>query len=156
MGSMIFRNIHDFKMSLSGDGRLMGLDVGTKTIGVAISDFLKIAASPATTIQRKKWPNDLAAMQDLMKQHSVQGIIVGWPLNMDGSEGPRCQSVMDFSKNILKSIDTPLCFWDERLSTTAADRFMLEGDLSRSKRSSRIDQIAAAVILQSAVEALRG
>ena len=134
---------------------MLGLDIGEKTIGLAISDGTRLIASPVDTIRRKKWSDDLKLLLALIAERDVVGLVAGLPINMDGSEGPRAQATRQIARNILKSIDLPLLLWDERLSTQAVERAMLEADLSRAKRGERVDQLAAAYILQGALDALR-
>lgn len=137
--------------------RLLGLDVGTKTIGLAISDPGLMVASPIDTIRRgKRFADDAKALLALIDRRGIGGLIVGLPVNMDGSEGPRCQSVRASAENVLKLRDLPLAFWDERLSTAAVNRFLIaEADMSRKRRSQVVDKMAAAYILQGALDAMR-
>ncbi len=130
------------------NSRLLGLDVGEKTIGLALSDTRLMIASPMETLRRKKWSEDSQKLLKLMKEQDVFGLIIGLPLNMDGSEGPRCQSIRQLAENILKLTDAPICFWDERLSTAAVTRTLLDADMSRKRRSEVVDKMAAAYILQ--------
>jgi putative Holliday junction resolvase len=136
--------------------RLLGLDLGIKTIGLAISDPGLMVASPIETIRRgKRFADDAKALLDLIDRRGVGGLIVGLPINMDGSEGPRCQSVRAFAENLLKLRDLPLAFWDERLSTAAVNRFLIgEADMSRKRRAEVVDKMAAAYILQGALDAM--
>jgi putative Holliday junction resolvase len=149
------------KTLLAGDGRLMALDVGSKTIGVATSDVLRTLASPLTTLKRTKLAADLAALGMLVRKHEVKALAVGLPLNMDGSEGPRCQSVRQFVANIAahgppELAGLPVVLQDERLSTAAVTRGMIDDyDMSRGKRAERVDAAAAAWILESALARLR-
>jgi putative holliday junction resolvase len=142
-------------------GRLMALDVGTKTIGVATSDALRMLATPLTTLKRGKLAVDLAALAELTKKHEIKALAIGLPLNMDGSEGPRCQSVRQFVANITNHgpanlAALPVVLQDERLSTAAVTRAMIEDyDMSRGKRAERVDAAAAAWILESAIGRLR-
>jgi putative Holliday junction resolvase len=142
-------------------GRLMALDVGTKTIGVATSDALRMLATPLSTIKRGKLAADLATLAELAAKHDIKALAIGLPLNMDGSEGPRCQSVRQFATNIANHGPTdlaqlPMVFQDERLSTAAVTRGMIEDyDMSRAKRAERVDAAAAAWILESALARLR-
>ena len=151
----------DLKALLVRDGRLMALDVGTKTIGVATSDALRMLATPLTTLKRGKLAIDLAALADLAKKHEVKALVIGLPLNMDGTEGPRCQSIRQFAANIAAHAPPvlaalPLVLQDERLSTAAVTRGMIDDyDMSRAKRAERIDAAAAAWILESAIARLR-
>ncbi len=135
-------------------GRLLGLDVGSKTVGLALSDTNFIIASPLETIRRAGFKKDVAHLQHCIEEHKILALIVGLPLNMDGSEGPRCQSVRQFVENILLVIDIPILWWDERLSTAAVTRTMLEAGLSRRRRSQIVDKLAASYILQGAIDAL--
>ena len=136
-------------------GRLMALDVGTKTIGVATSDALRMLATPLTTLKRGKLAADLAALAELARKHEIKALAIGLPLNMDGSEGPRCQSVRQFATDLAKRLpELPLFFWDERLSTMAVTRTMIEADLSRARRAEVVDKLAAVYILQGALDGL--
>ena len=143
------------------DGRLMALDVGSKTIGIATSDVLRMLATPLTTLKRGKLAVDLAALAELAKKYEVKALAVGLPLNMDGTEGPRCQSVRQFVTNIANHgaaalAALPVVFQDERMSTAAVTRGMIDDyDMSRAKRAERVDAAAAAWILESALARLR-
>jgi len=134
--------------------RLLGLDVGTKTIGLALSDATWIIASPLQTIERKKFKQDALELRTIINKYDVVGLVIGLPKNMDGSEGPRCQSIKQFSQNLLAEIDIPISFWDERLSTVAVTRTLLEADVSRKRRQELVDKMAASYILQGALDAL--
>lgn len=134
--------------------RLLGLDVGEKTIGMAISDSDFKVAAPIDTIRRTKFAADVDRLTQLIVSRDVGGLVIGLPVNMDGSEGRRCQSVRQFAANLLRRIDLPIAFWDERLSTAAVTRGLLEADLSRAKRAKVVDKMAAAYILQGALDAL--
>ena len=138
------------------DGRLLGLDLGTRTIGMALSDTRWTIATPLDTIRRgKKLGPDLDALFAVIDRHGVHGIVLGLPLNMDGTTGPRAQSTRAFAHNLLKRRDLPLAFWDERLSTAAVERMLTdEADLSRRRRGELVDKAAAAYILQSALDRL--
>lgn len=142
-------------VALPPSGKLMGLDLGTKTIGVAISDAMRYSASPIETIKRAKFTVDAERLLALIAQNTVAGIVIGLPLNMDGSEGPRAQSTRAFARNLAQKTDLPIVFWDERLSTMAVTRTMLEADLSRTRRAEVVDKLAASYILQGALERLR-
>jgi putative Holliday junction resolvase len=133
----------------------MGLDLGSKTIGVAVSDELFLTAQPVLTLRRSGLRSDLAGLKQLANEHSVQQIVLGLPLNMDGSEGPMAKAAREFGAAIEAKIGLPVEFWDERLSTAAAERALLEGDVSRKKRREVIDRLAASIILQSWLEAHR-
>nr|WP_177213044.1 Holliday junction resolvase RuvX [Celeribacter neptunius] len=152
---MITDDMAEFAASLPPMSPLAGLDFGDKTIGVAISDRLHSVATPTDTIRRKKFTLDAEALLKLLSQREVKGIVLGLPRNMDGTEGPRCQKTRAFARNLGQLTDLPITFWDERLSTVAADRAMLEADMSRAKRAEKIDQVAAGVILQGALDRLR-
>ena len=136
--------------------RLLGLDIGTKTIGLAISDPGRTVASPIDTIRRgKRFADDAKVLLAVIDQRGVGGLIVGLPINMDGSEGPRCQSVRAFADNLLQIRDLPIAFWDERLSTAAVNRFLIgEADMTRKRRAAVVDKMAAAYILQGALDRL--
>ena len=128
--------------------RLIALDVSDSTIGVAIADPDQRVASPLATIARKKFRDDAARLASLIGERKIGGLIIGLPVNMDGSEGPRCQSVRAFAANLVKLIDLPISFWDERMSTQAIERAMIAADVTRARRARAIDQAAAAYILQ--------
>ncbi|RYH03338.1 Holliday junction resolvase RuvX [Salipiger sp. IMCC34102] len=149
---MICDDITAFAAAVPPMGPLAGLDLGTVTIGVAISDRLRGVATPVQTIRRKKFGVDAAALLALLAEREVGGIVLGLPLNMDGSEGPRCQSTRAFARNLERLTDLPIVFWDERLSTVAAERALIEADTSRAKRAKIIDHVAAAYILQGALD----
>ncbi len=134
--------------------RLLGLDVGTKTIGVALSDSGRAIASPHSTIRRTKFARDAEALAEIIAANDVGGAIVGLPINMNGSEGPRCQSVRQFAANLGARLALDVAFWDERLSTVAATRTLIEADMSRQRRADVVDKVAAAYILQGALDFL--
>src|SRR5262245_6635303 len=146
--------LQQLRAALTLGQRLLGLDLGEKTIGTAVSDSLMTVATAVGTIRRKKLAADLAALQQVMTERSVGGLVIGLPLNMDGSEGPRCQSVRQFARNLLARMDLPIAFWDERLSTVAVTRPMIEADLTRGQRAKAVDTLAATYILQGALDAL--
>ena len=154
-------DLPELKALLVKDGRLMALDVGSRTIGVATSDALRILATPLTTIKRTRLAADLAKLGDLAARHEIKGLVIGLPLNMDGTEGPRCQSVRQFAANIANHgppvlASLPVVLQDERLSTAAVTRGMIDDyDMSRAKRAERVDAAAAAWILESALARLR-
>lgn len=141
--------------TLPTTGALIGLDLGTKTIGVAISDGTQMIASPVETIARKKFKLDAERLLTLIKEYNVVGIVLGLPKNMDGSEGPRCQSTRAFAKNMEALTDVPITFWDERLSTAAVDRMLIEADATRKRRGEVIDKMAATYILQGYLDSRR-
>ena len=147
-------DIGAFAAALPGFGALAGLDLGTKTIGVAVTNRLRSIASPLSTIRRSKFTADAEALAALLKARDIAGLVLGLPRNMDGSEGPRCQSTRAFARNFAKIHPLPLLFWDERLSTVAAERALLEADMSRKRRAEVIDHVAAGYILQGALDRL--
>ncbi|MFS4438685.1 Holliday junction resolvase RuvX [Paracoccaceae bacterium GXU_MW_L88] len=152
---MIHEDIADFAAALPAHRALAGLDLGTKTIGVAVSDRLLSVASGVETIKRKKFTADATRLLEIITDREIAGIILGLPRNMDGSEGPRCQSTRAFARNLTGLTDLPIAYWDERLSTVAAERALLEADMSRAKRAQVIDHVAASYILQGALDRLR-
>ena len=143
----------DYREALPTGGRLLGLDVGTKTIGTALCDAQWSFASPAILIRRTKFMKDKAALAKLIEKQQVKGLVIGLPLNLDGTDSPRTQSTRAFARN-LDDMSLPILLWDERWSTVAVERTMIEQDLSRAKRAERIDNMAAAHILQAAIDAL--
>jgi putative Holliday junction resolvase len=134
---------------------IMALDLGSKTIGVAISDLTRTIASPLVTINRRKFSQDIAELLEIISRERTGLVILGLPLNMDGTEGPRAQSTRAFARNLAKHVDIPIVFWDERLSTAAVERAMIEADASRARRERHVDKLAAAWILQAALDSLR-
>ncbi|MBN2760625.1 MAG: Holliday junction resolvase RuvX [Rhodobacteraceae bacterium] len=144
----------EFAAALPPMRAVAGLDLGEKTIGVAVSDRMLSIASPLQTIRRKKFGLDAAALLEILDAREIGGIILGLPRNMDGSEGPRCQSTRAFARNLSRLTERPIGFWDERLSTVAAERALLEADTSRRRRAEVIDHVAAGVILQGALDRL--
>lgn len=136
-------------------GPLLGIDPGTKTLGLAISDQTRLIATPLETIQREKFSTDAAYLLGIYDENDVSGMIIGLPINMDGSHGPRTQSVRDFCTNLLKLRDVPIFLWDERLSTMAVTRGMIDADMSRKKRKENVDKLAASYILQGVLDRLR-
>ncbi|MEM8743992.1 MAG: Holliday junction resolvase RuvX [Pseudomonadota bacterium] len=134
--------------------RLLGLDLGTKTIGLALSDTSLRVATPHDTIKRKKFTHDVGLLLDEIEKHDVSALVIGLPLNLDGSEGPRSQATRAFVRNLARHTDIPVVFWDERLSTVAAERTLLEADTSRKRRAEVVDKMAAAFILQGALDRL--
>ncbi len=136
-------------------GALLGLDPGTKTLGVAVSDGARIGANPIETIRRTKFKADMERLFALYDDRQCVGIVLGMPTNMDGTSGPRAQSVRAFAANVLATRDVPIAFWDERLSTVAVERTLLEADTRRDRRRAVIDKMAAAYILQGALDRLR-
>jgi putative Holliday junction resolvase len=141
--------------SIPPAGKILGLDLGTKTIGVAISDGMRYSATPLETIKRTKFTQDAERIIQLVAENNAVALILGLPLNMDGSEGPRVQSTRAFARNLAQKIDLPIAFWDERLSTSAVTRMMIEADLRRDRRAEIVDKLAASYILQGALDRLR-
>lgn len=154
MTAIIHESIEAFATDLPPMQALMGLDLGTKTIGVAVSDTFKSVATPLETVRRKKFGVDAERLLHLIAERNIAGVILGLPRNMDGSEGPRCQSTRAFARNFARLTDIPIAFWDERLSTVAAERALLEADTSRKRRSEVIDHVAAGYILQGVLDRL--
>ncbi len=152
---MITQMAFAFSEALPDGGVLLGLDPGTKTIGTAFCDAGWRFASPGKTLPRGKFARDKAVLESLIAERSAKGIVIGLPLNMDGSEGPRAQASRAFARN-LEALGLPILLWDERWSTASAERGLIEQDMSRAKRAERIDSAAAAVILQGAIDALAG
>ena len=153
MASLITGSVVDFAAALPAGGKLAGLDVGTKTIGLAVCDAGWSFAGPAETIRRTKFTQDLAALRAFLGKQQVLGLVVGLPLNLDGSDGPRTQSVRAFTRN-LAPLELPVLLWDERWSTQAVERAMIAADVSRARRAEAVDKLAAAHILQGAIDAL--
>lgn len=153
MAPLITTSAADFAGTLSNGGKLAGLDVGTKTIGLAICDSGWHFAGPVETLRRGKFTQDLATLQKFIDREKIAGLVVGLPLNMDGTDSPRTQSVRAFARNLAPT-DLPLLLWDERWSTQAVERAMISADVSRSKRAQKVDALAAAHILQGAIDAL--
>ena len=151
---MICHTPDAFSAALPSHGAVMGLDLGTETIGVAVSDGFRQVATPLETVRRKKFGADASRLLDIATQRGITGIVLGLPLNMDGSEGPRCQSTRAFARNLEGRTELPITFWDERLSTVAAERALLEADTSRKRRAEVIDHVAASYILQGVLDRL--
>ena len=141
--------------SLPPSGKLLGLDLGTKTIGVAVSDGLRYTATPLETIARTKFTADAARLTELVAENAAVAFVLGLPLNMDGSEGPRAQSTRAFARNLTQKTPLPIIFWDERLSTSAVTRMLIEADTRRDKRAEVVDKLAASYILQGFLDRLR-
>ena len=152
---MIIEDIAEFAAALPRHAAIAGLDLGTHTIGVALSDTLLTVATPLDTIRRKKFTADAEALLLLLGKRDTAGIVLGLPRNMDGTEGPRCQATRAFARNLTAKTELPITFWDERLSTVAAERALLEADTTRKRRAQVIDQVAAAYILQGALDRIR-
>lgn len=147
--------IHTIEEIAATTGPLLGLDPGTKTLGLAISDRTRLIATPLKTIRRTKFTSDAAELLSIYDSNEAAALIIGLPINMDGSAGPRVQSVKDFANNLMKIRDLPIFFWDERLSTLAVTRGMLDADMSRRKRAENVDKLAAGYILQGVLDRLR-
>ena len=147
--------IADLPKLLAAEARLLGLDVGTKTVGLALSDVTRLIATPYHTLRRTKFTKDAEAIREVIEQNGVGGLVIGLPLNLDGSEGPRAQSTRAFARNLARHVAVPIAFWDERLSTAAVERHLIEADASRKRRAEVIDRMAAAYILQGALDRLR-
>lgn len=146
--------IDDIKSHMQPSQRLLGLDLGSKTIGIALSDIMCRIATPMETIKRSKFTKDAERLISIISAQNVGGIILGLPLNMDGSEGPRCQSTRQFAANISGKMDIAIALWDERLSTVAVTRTLIEADTSRKRRRQLVDKMAAGYILQGALDKL--
>ncbi|WP_299502665.1 Holliday junction resolvase RuvX [uncultured Roseobacter sp.] len=154
---MIFDEVGAFAQALPPLHSIAGLDLGTVTLGVAVSDTFLSVATPLETIKRRKFTLDAARLAEIVAERRIGGLVLGLPRNMDGSEGPRCQSTRAFARNLEKvdGLDIPITFWDERLSTVAAERALLEADTSRKRRAEVIDHVAAGYILQGALDRIR-
>ena len=150
----MFISMQELKSRLPRRKRLMGLDVGSKTIGLALSDTTLTIATPMETIKRSKFTKDAEYLLKIAAEHDVGGFIIGMPYNMDGSEGPRCQSTRQFQENLAEKTTLPMTLWDERMSTQAVTRTLLDADASRARRAELVDKMAAAFILQGALDAL--
>jgi putative Holliday junction resolvase len=150
---MIFAHAAGFRDTLPAGGRLLGLDVGTKTIGTALCDSGWTIATPAELIRRTKFAKDLERLKTLVARQQVTGLVLGLPLNLDGSDSPRTQSVRAFARN-LEPLGLPILLWDERWSTQAVTRTLIDADASRARRAELVDKMAAAYILQGAIDAL--
>lgn len=152
---MIHERIEDFAAALPSMQALIGLDLGEKTIGVAVTDSFRSVATPLETVKRRKFGLDAARLSEIIADRRIGGLILGLPFNMDGSEGPRCQSTRAFARNFDRlHPDLPIGYWDERLSTVAAERALLEADTSRKRRAEVIDHVAASYILQGVLDRL--
>ena len=152
---MIYEDVYEFSNELQSNNSLIGLDLGTKTIGVAVSDTILSVATPFKTIKRKKFSLDTDNLLEIISTKNCCGVIIGLPKNMDGSEGPRAQSTRAFARNFSAKTELPITFWDERLSTVAAEKALLEADTTRKRRAEVIDHVAAAYILQGFLDRLK-
>jgi putative holliday junction resolvase len=151
---MILANPAELCEAVPAGKRLMGLDVGTKTIGLALSDTRRVVATPLETIRRRRFGDDAVRLGALIDAHGVGGLVIGLPLTLAGGEGPRTQSVRQFARNLLAYRDLPAAFWDERLSTAAVTREMIAHDMTRKRRARIVDRVAAAYILQGCLDFL--
>jgi putative Holliday junction resolvase len=147
--------IEELPALLAPDARLLGLDVGTKTIGMALSDVTRNIATPYETLRRSKFTADAKAIARCVEEQGVGAVVIGLPLNLDGSEGRRAQSTRAFARNLAAHVHVPMAFWDERLSTAAVERHLIEADATRKRRAAVIDRMAAAYILQGALDRLK-
>ena len=154
-GGETFEDVAAFATAAGPTGRLIGLDLGTKTIGVALSDVGRTVASGVETIKRKKFTVDADYLDTLIATHGVAGLVLGLPINLDATEGPRAQSTRAFARNLNARCPLPILLWDERLSTQAAERVLLAADQSRRRRAQVIDKMAATLILQGALDRMR-
>ena len=150
-----YEDVGAFALSLPARGALIGIDAGTKTLGLALSDITRLIASPLETIRRTKFTADAARLLALTETHKLAGLVLGLPVNLDGSEGPRAQATRAFARNLNRICALPVLLWDERLSTVAAERMLLEADASRRRRAEVIDKLAATLILQGALDRMR-
>jgi putative holliday junction resolvase len=148
--------IEDLAARLPGKGRLIGLDLGTKTIGLALSDVERRLASPLRTLSRSAFQKDADTLAAIVREFEIVGLILGLPLDLEGRAGPRAQSTRAFARNLTQRIDLPLAYWDERFSTAAVNRSLIENDVSRARRAEVVDKMAAAYILQGALDRLTG
>src|SRR5215470_1679731 len=151
---MLLQDPRELRDAVPPGARLMGLDVGTKTIGLALSDTRLVIASPLDTIRRRRFAEDMAALFAVIDRHEAGGLVIGLPLSLAGSDSPRTQSVRQFARNLLAQRDMPVAFWDERLSTAAVTREMIAHDMTRNRRAQIVDRIAAAYILQGFLDAM--
>jgi putative Holliday junction resolvase len=152
---MAIIDLMNLKAALAAKARVLGIDVGSKTLGLAISDSALAVASPLLTLKRAKFAADAEKLRGIVTERGVGGLVVGLPVAMDGSEGPRCQSVRQFAANLLAVVDLPLTFWDERFSTIGAERPLRDAEMSHRRRAEVIDKMAAAYILQGALDRLK-
>ena len=154
--AMIARNPRELAAALDEGERWLGIDVGSKTLGLALSDVTLTVATPLRTLRRGKFARDAESLRGIVDRERIGGVVLGLPLDMDGGEGPRCRSVRQFARNLQARVDVPATFWDERLSTVAVTRTLLAADASRKRRSEVVDKMAAAYILQGALDSLDG
>jgi len=157
INDMAIVSLEEMTAALKTGDRLLGLDLGGKTIGLALSDVMRSIATPMETIRRTKFTKDAERLISIINTEEVGGLVLGLPLSMDGSEGPRCQSTRQFAANLLAKIDIPIVLWDERLSSAAVERILIgDVDMTRKRRRDVVDKAAAAYILQGALDAVRG
>jgi putative Holliday junction resolvase len=154
LSALVTENPADFLAVLPTEARLIGLDLGAKRIGIAICDAGRSVASPLSTLERKKFTADAEALKRICDEQGIGGVVVGLPLNMDGSTGPAAQAARAYGANLARALALPVLLWDERLSTVAVQRAMIDADVSRAKRAKRVDAAAAAYILQGALDRL--
>lgn len=152
---MLIDSAAEFARALPAQSRLLGLDVGETTIGLALSDAGRMIASPLETIERSKFTKDMEKLKKAIDTHKVGGLVIGYPINMDGSMGPRTQSTRTFASNVAKQVTLPMFLWDERLSTMAVERTMLDADLSRARRAQLVDKLAASYLLQGFLDSMK-
>jgi putative holliday junction resolvase len=151
----LIQDVQSFGRLLPDGARLIGVDVGTKTLGLALSDVTRTIASGLTTLKRTKFSRDAAHLLDLIEKHRVGGLVAGLPINLDGTDGPRAQSTRAFAHNLSRLTPLPILLWDERLSTAEAERVLIEADASRRRRAAVIDKVAATIILQGALDRMK-
>jgi putative Holliday junction resolvase len=152
---LTLENIQEFSEHLPPAARLIGIDAGTKTLGLALSDLTRTIASPLMVLKRSKFTKDAARLLEIAAEHHIAGFVLGLPTNLDGTSGPREQATRAFAKNLNALSDLPILLWDERLSTVAAERTLLEADASRKRRAEVVDKVAATIILQGALDRMR-
>lgn len=152
---MIFSDVSDFRSAVAASARLLGLDLGEKTIGLALSDTLLTVATPMESLKRGKFSTDAAKLDDIIMKQNIGGLVIGLPLNMDGSEGPSAQSARAFARNFAARSPLPILMWDERLSTAAVTRTLIDSDASRQRRAEVVDKMAAGYILQGLLDRMR-
>lgn len=152
MADLTYMDVENYRLALPEEGRLLGIDLGTKTIGLALSDTRRMVATPMETLSKGKFSKDLLSLQKIVEAQDICGFVMGLPLHMDGSESPRSQSSRAFARNLKGQIELPVLLWDERMSSQAVTRTLLEADTSRAKRAEVIDKMAASFILQGALD----
>ncbi len=148
-------HIGELLSQLAPNQRLAGLDVGEKTIGIAVSDVMHSIATPLETIRRRKFSQDVEELKKIVASRNIGGFVIGYPINMNGTEGPRCQSIRQFARNCHQALAIPSLLWDERMSSSVVERMMVEADLSRARRAELVDKLAASYILQGALDSKR-